>query len=211
MTVRLLCWTALIGAVAAINYSAYGTTGTGEEMYRYATFVDTAIFYAAVFGVTALIASGHRDLWALRVPRPPAAALAVAVIVSIVALEIAVTALPIQDPGSEQGLTPNGWRSDRAFAFALNLLLFVVIAPFVEEATFRGVGQSLWRARFGAWPAIVATGALFGAWHGLLVALLVLVPFGVLLAWLRERTNSVWPGIAVHAVFNAAAIVTAVV
>lgn len=210
MTARLLSWTALIAAVAAINYSAYGTTGTGEEVYRYATFVDTSIFYAFILGLTALIAQGRRDLWALRVPRRSAFALGLFVIVAIVALEVGVTALPFEDPGSEQGLTPDGWRSDRVAAFALNMLLFVVIAPLVEEATFRGVGQSLWRARFGPWPAIAATGALFGVWHGLLFALLVLAPFGWLLAWLRERTESIWPGVAVHALFNAAAIVVAV-
>jgi membrane protease YdiL (CAAX protease family) len=208
--IRLVCWTALIGAVAAINYAASGGAGTGEEIYQYATFVDTAIFYALVLGLTALIAHGHRDLWALRVPRPSAFALGLGVLVSIVALEIVVTALPIEDPGSEQGLTPHGWQSGHAFAFALNMLLFVVIAPCVEEATFRGVGQSLWRARFGAWPAIAVIGALFGAWHGLLIALLVLIPFGCLLAWLRERTESIWPGIVVHALFNAAAITVSV-
>lgn len=210
MTARLLSWTALIALVAAINYSAYGTTGTGDEVYQYGTFVDTSIFYAFILGLTALIAQGRRELWASRMPRASAALLGLAVIVAIVALEIAVTALPFEDPGNEQGLTPDGWRSDRALAFALNMLLFVVIAPIVEEATFRGVGQSLWRARFGAWPAIAATGALFGVWHGLLFALLVLMPFGWLLAWLRERTDSIWPGIGVHALFNAAAITVAV-
>lgn len=210
MTVRLLCWTALIGAVAALNYAAPGGSGTGEEIYQYGTFVDTAIFYVLVLGLTALIAHGRRDLWAVRLPRPSAAVLAFGVIVTIVALEIVVTALPIEDPGSEQGLTPHGWQPEHAGAFALNMLLFTVIAPCVEEATFRGVGQSLWRARVGAWPAIAVIGALFGAWHGLLVALLVLIPFGCLLAWLRERTDSIWPGVVVHALFNAAALTVSV-
>jgi membrane protease YdiL (CAAX protease family) len=40
----------------------------------------------------------------------------------------------------------------------------------------------------------------------LLEALLVLVPFGIALAWLRDRTNSVLPGMLVHAFFNAAAL-----
>jgi membrane protease YdiL (CAAX protease family) len=38
----------------------------------------------------------------------------------------------------------------------------------------------------------------------------VLVPFGWALAYLRERTNSVYPGIVVHALFNAVAILAGV-
>ena len=51
----------------------------------------------------------------------------------------------------------------------------------------------------------------FGLAHGLLEALLVLVPFGIGLAWLRDRTDSVVPGMFVHALFNAAALVLIVV
>jgi membrane protease YdiL (CAAX protease family) len=79
----------------------------------------------------------------------------------------------------------------------------------VEELTFRGVGQSLLRA-FGRWPSILLVGAAFGVWHGLLEALLVLVPFGILLAYLRDRTESVIPGIVVHGLFNGIALAAAV-
>jgi membrane protease YdiL (CAAX protease family) len=37
-------------------------------------------------------------------------------------------------------------------------------------------------------------------------ALLVLVPFGIALAWLRDRTRSVIPGMTVHALFNGLAL-----
>ena len=37
-------------------------------------------------------------------------------------------------------------------------------------------------------------------------ALIVLVPFGIALAWLRDRTNSVYPGMLVHGLFNGAAL-----
>ena len=42
--------------------------------------------------------------------------------------------------------------------------------------------------------------------HGLLDALLMLVPFGIALAVLRDRTDSVYPGMVVHALFNGAAL-----
>ena len=49
---------------------------------------------------------------------------------------------------------------------------------------FRGVGFAL-LSPYGKWVAILGTGVLFGAWHGLLVALPVLAAFGVVLGWLR--------------------------
>src|SRR5262249_59199508 len=90
--------------------------------------------------------------------------------------------------------------------FAANFVLFALVAPFVEELTFRGSGQSLLRF-LGRWPSIVLVGIAFGLAHGLVEALLVLVPFGIALAWLRDRTDSVVPGMAVHALFNATALV----
>ena len=41
-------------------------------------------------------------------------------------------------------------------------------------------------------------------------SLLVLVPFGVALAWLRDRTKSVVPGMIVHGLFNGIALAAAV-
>lgn len=212
--VRLTCWTFLIGAVAALNYAAYGsaTKATGQEIYEWSSFANGVVFYLIILGLVMVIAIERWDLFALRTPRgiARAAGIAIAVIVSIVVWEVVVTALPFEDPGKEQGLTPKHWEPAHAGAFAANIVLFCVIAPIVEELTFRGVGQSLLRERFGIVPAIVLVGVAFGAWHGLLIALLVLIPFGSGLAYLRERTDSVLPGMVVHALFNAAAIAAAV-
>jgi len=121
-----------------------------------------------------------------------------------------VATLPLpESPGKEQGLTPTHWEPAHAGAFAANLVLFVLIAPVVEELTFRGVGQSLLRF-LGRTPSILLVGISFGLAHGLVEALLVLVPFGAALAWLRDRTDSVFPGMAVHGLFNGVALTVAV-
>jgi membrane protease YdiL (CAAX protease family) len=213
-SVRLGFWTALVGAVAALNYAAYGQTaktGGNRIIYSYSAFADDTIFYAVILGLVLLIALDRWDLLSLRRPRSlaRAAGIAAAVIVLVVAWEVAVTALPVEDPGKEQGLTPTHWEPRHAGAFAANVVLFVLIAPTVEEITFRGVGYSLLRG-LGAVPAIALIGIAFGVWHGLVVALLVLVPLGAGLAYLRERTNSIYPCIAVHALFNAVAIAASV-
>ena len=115
--------------------------------------------------------------------------------------------LPLpESPGQEQGVTNVHWEPKHAAAFAANFVLFAAIAPFVEELTFRGSGQSLLRF-LGRWPSILIVGVAFGLAHGLVEALLVLVPFGIALAWLRDRTTSVVPGMFVHAFFNASALV----
>jgi membrane protease YdiL (CAAX protease family) len=136
-----------------------------------------------------------------------AAGLAAAVVAAILVWENVVSRLPLpESPGQEQGLANIHWEPKHAAAFAANFVLFAVIAPFVEELTFRGAGQSL-LGFLGRWPSIVLVGVAFGLAHGLVEALIVLVPFGMALAWLRARTDSVVPGMFVHGLFNAAALI----
>jgi len=216
---RLACWTALVGVIAVLNYaarfggsSAATTHSARNAVYSYSTFAGGLVVYVFWLGLVLAIAVDRWDLLALRRPASlrRAAALAFAAIVAIYAVEAVVSLLPLpQSPGKEQGLTPTHWEAAHAGAFAANLVLFALVAPLVEELTFRGLGQSLLHF-LGRWPSIVLVGVSFGLAHGLVEALLVLVPFGIGLAWLRDRTRSVYPGIVVHGLFNALALVAAV-
>ena len=210
---RLICWAALVAAVSALEYSARfsGTAAKSNrnEVYSFSAFGSGVVFYAFILGLVLAIAYDRVDLLALRRPAAHAAALAAALLVSIYAWELVVSVLPIRNPGKEQGLTPTHWEPSHAGAFAANVVLFTVIAPAVEELTFRGVGQSLLRFT-GRWPSILLVGVAFGVWHGLVQALLVLIPFGIGLAYLRDRTRSVLPGMVVHGLFNGAALALAV-
>jgi membrane protease YdiL (CAAX protease family) len=208
--VRLAVWTMVVAGVGGLEYyarftSTSGSPATRNEVYSYSAFGNGLFFYAFILAVVLGIAYERGDLLALRRPRGNAIGLALGVLVAVYVCEVLVTLLPIRDPGSEQGLTPTHWEPAHAGAFAANVVLFAVVAPFVEELTFRGVGQSLLRA-FGRWPSILLVGVAFGVWHGLVEAELVLVPFGVGLAYLRDRTQSVVPGMVVHGLFNAAAL-----
>jgi membrane protease YdiL (CAAX protease family) len=215
--IRLTCWIALVAAIAALNYQALFSGGSDsgssrDAVYSYSTFANGMVVYAFWLGLVLAIAVDRWDLLALRPPQSwrRAASLAVTAIVAIYVLEAIVSLVPLpQSPGKEQGLTPTHWESAHAGAFAANLVLFAVVAPIVEELTFRGVGQSL-LSFVGRWPSFLLVGLAFGVAHGLVEALLVLVPFGIALAWLRDRTKSVVPGMVVHALFNAIALVAAV-
>jgi len=166
------------------------------------------ILYAVWLGIVLLVAIDRFELLALRPPRSwwRAAGGAATVVVGIYVWEAIVAVLPLpQSPGKEQGLTPSHWEPAHAGAFAANVVLFALIAPVVEELTFRGVGQSL-LGFLGRYPSILAVGVAFGLAHGLVEALLVLVPFGAALAWLRDRTDSSVPGMVVHGLFNGIAL-----
>jgi membrane protease YdiL (CAAX protease family) len=84
--------------------------------------------------------------------------------------------------------------------------VIALIAPVVEELMFRGLGYSLLRP-LGEVPAILWVGVAFGIYHGLLDALPILIAFGAALALVRARTNSVYPGMVVHALFNTITLV----
>jgi uncharacterized protein len=100
--------------------------------------------------------------------------------------------------------------TDHAAAYVANGLVIAVAAPFVEELAFRGLGYSLLE-RYGRWTAIFATGLAFGLAHGLVDAFPFLAAFGIGLAYLRSRVDSVIPGMIVHGLFNAVALTFAVV
>jgi membrane protease YdiL (CAAX protease family) len=212
---RLLAWVLLVGTISAIEYDARLTganrsASTHNAVFSYSAFVGGVAFYTLILVAVLAIAAGRNELFALRRPTHRPALAAVLVFVGVYAFEIfVVTALPIRNPGKEQGLTPSHWESAHAGAFAVNLLLFVVYAPIVEELTFRGLGQSLLQFA-GRWPSILLIGVMFGLWHGLVQALVVLIPFGTALAYLRDRTTSVYPGMIVHGAFNALALIAAV-
>jgi membrane protease YdiL (CAAX protease family) len=213
---RLVFWGIFVGLIALLNYvsrfAGNGKSNTHVSVYSYSTFASGAVYYAISLGVVLLIARDRFDLLALRRPLnwPRALALAAGVIAAVLIWEYLVSKVPLpESPGREQGLTDVHWEPSRAGAFAANFVLLAMIAPFVEELTFRGVGQSLLRF-LGRWPSILLVGVAFGLAHGLLEALLVLVPFGIAVAWLRDQTNSVVPGMFVHALFNGAALIAIV-
>jgi membrane protease YdiL (CAAX protease family) len=217
--IRLVWWAIFVGAIAVLNYSqrfAGNSKGSGgvshQAVYSYGTFASGTVLYAIWLGIVLLIARDRFDLLALRRPWSwrRAVVLGAGVVVAVLFWEYVISLVPLpESPGREQGLTDVNWEPAHAGAFALNFVLFAAIAPFVEELTFRGEGQSLLRF-LGRWPSILLVGVAFGLAHGLVEALLVLVPFGIALAWLRDRTNSVVPGICVHALFNGTALIAIV-
>lgn len=210
---RLIGWLVFVLILASLGYGArLGDTETPEDLaYRYSSSIAALFQYGIMLGILLLIARGlpKRDVFALRAPSSWPKALGFAVL-ALLAIWIASAALtPFLDANEEQGLVPDDWDSSRAGAFAAFFLVVTFVAPTVEELTYRGLGFTL-LAPYGTWIAILVTGFLFGAAHGLLVALPVLTVFGIVVGWLRARTESVYPPMLVHGFFNGTALVVSV-
>lgn len=91
--------------------------------------------------------------------------------------------------------------------FWLFAVLLVVGAPLVEEIYYRGmVLQSLKRYVSPTW-AIVISGFIFGGAHFELITLVGLSAFGIVLAYVCDRTNRLGMNFFIHAGFNLVAVI----
>jgi hypothetical protein len=213
MTGRLVAWLVFVGVFIAFAYAGRASEGKPEPdaLYEYRTTIAILVQSAIVLAIVLWITRGptQRDLLALRAPRSWAGAVgwSIALIVFI------LVTVPILESylhgGEEQGLAPDGWDPDRAQPYLVNAVMIAGVTPVVEELMFRGAGYSL-LARFGSVVAVIVVGVTFGLVHGLVYGLAALTIFGVGLAWLRAKTASVYPCIAVHCLFNTVALVAAV-
>lgn len=88
----------------------------------------------------------------------------------------------------------------------LMVVAAVFVAPFCEEIIFRGYLYSASKKFVGPWVAGVVSALIFSALHGNLTALLPLAIFGGLLAFIYEKTGSIWAPMAVHLCFNGATV-----
>jgi membrane protease YdiL (CAAX protease family) len=208
--------------VVALTLLAYGArisgTDTPDDLaYRYSSSVAALVQYGLMLVVLLLIARGlpRREIFALRAPASWGRGLGLAVLALLTIYaaaflyEQALSLFGDWSPTDEQGLVPNGWDSSRAGAFVAFFIVVTFVAPAVEELTYRGMGISL-LTPWGVALSVLVSGALFGAAHGLIVALPILTVFGIVNGVLRVRTASIYPPMALHAAFNGIALIAAV-
>jgi membrane protease YdiL (CAAX protease family) len=123
---------------------------------------------------------------------------------------------------SQAGLRPNQLEqfsfvlSEGPASFALLLFAAGFLAPCVEELFFRGFLFGLYRERHSTWVAYLASGILFTLLHleptrmnlaqmaGLSVGIFLLA---TVLAWLYQRTGSLYPSMLAHAINNATGLI----
>jgi membrane protease YdiL (CAAX protease family) len=84
----------------------------------------------------------------------------------------------------------------------------IVLAPVAEEIFFRGFFFAGLRQRWSLWPSALLSGAIFGLVHAPTgpTAAIPLAGLGVGLAWLYNKTGSLYPCMLAHFLNNAIAI-----
>ena len=211
---RLLGWAILVTALAMISYAA-NLADTGDTpddlLYKWSSAVGGLIQYAIILGIVLAISRGIAPA-TLGLVRPASWTRAAGrIATALVSIWVIGAVLNVfLEAGKEQGLVPDAWDPGKAAPFVANFVVVAGVAPVVEELTYRGLGFAAVRDSFGNGAAVVVTALAFGLAHGLFVALPVLTIFGLILAWVRLTTGSIYPTIALHALFNGIALIAAV-
>ena len=86
--------------------------------------------------------------------------------------------------------------------FGVGMILFGLISPITEEIVFRGLIFNRIRRYFPHAAAVIASGILFGIYHGNLVQGLYGGCMGILMAYLYERMHSFFIPCLFHATAN---------
>jgi len=207
---RAVVWLGVTASFAAVNF--YGASQApdrgGDTVYSYDILASAVIVYGILLGFVFAVTRDlpRRELLALQAPSSwgRAVGLWFGGLLSIFAG--AYFLLWLAGAGDEQNLAPDRWDGSRAGAYAASFVAIVLIGPFVEELLYRGVGVGLLEPR-GKLTAITVTAVMFGLGHGLLLSLGAFVWFGVVTAWIRLRSNSIYPSLAVHVTFNAVGMI----
>ncbi|MBO8169186.1 MAG: CPBP family intramembrane metalloprotease [Thermoanaerobacteraceae bacterium] len=92
--------------------------------------------------------------------------------------------------------------ADSTSELILPFVIAVIIAPLGEETFFRGFLYPAFRQRVGIAGGLAATGLIFGIMHFDLVRLLPLSIGGAGLAWLYEKTGTIYAPVMAHGIWN---------
>jgi membrane protease YdiL (CAAX protease family) len=95
-----------------------------------------------------------------------------------------------------------GYTNPNGFELALIFVALVGLAPFVEEVLFRGFLFAAFRRTFGFWLGAIGVSLLFGVAHGQANVGIDVFVLSMFLCYLREKTDSLWPSIALHVLKN---------
>lgn len=213
MNWRLGGWCALIVFMSTVAYASRFTSGStpNDVAYQWSSSILGLIQYAVILGILYLITLGldRRSFLAFRRPTTWKRAAGIAVLILIAVFVVGGIIDQFGNPEKEQGLIPQHWDSSKIAPFAAFAFVVVVVAPIVEELQFRGVGYGLLE-RFGPTAAVLLVGLAFALVHGLIWGFPVILVFGTGLAYLRSRTDSIYPCMLLHASFNAFGLIVGI-
>jgi len=206
---------ALIGTLLAVGIVAAATgagTGADEDDATF-TIVATLVQSAVFIGTALLFASFIRrpEPWHFGLRRTtfwPAVGWAALGLVSFYVFAAIYTAAV--QPDAEQTVAQELGAEEGTFGLIAAGFIVVCVAPVAEEFFFRGFFYRALRSRYTVIGAALIDGLVFGALHwdftgdgALIVPPLAVLGFVFCLVY--ERTGSLYPVIALHALNNALA------
>lgn len=116
----------------------------------------------------------------------------------------------LAQPDGEQTIVKDLGANESTALLIASAVLVVGIAPVVEELFFRAFFYGALRTRFGVWSAASMNAVVFGAIHYSGPDTLSILPplafLGFCFCLLYERTGSIYPVIAFHAINNMIAL-----
>jgi membrane protease YdiL (CAAX protease family) len=201
------CVLALIQAgLGLATYQASGGTSLRDPLFTWSFVGGALVQFSILLALTVMIAYGYgHPAAALGVRRFAARWVWIALGVILASLLVGAVMEIFTNAAKEQGLSPDRWHSDRVAQFAVSAAMVVFLGPLAEELFYRGLGV---RVLAFARPAVAicATAIAFALAHGVPAAFPTLIVFGAGLAWVRLRSDSLWPGYIAHATYNALAL-----
>jgi uncharacterized protein len=204
---------ALIGTLIAVGIVAAATGTTSDEDNSTFTVVATLIQSLIFVGTAVLFASFTRkpEPWHFglrRTPFWPAVGWAALGLFSFYFFAAVYTV--VVQPDAEQTVAQDLGADEGTFGLIAAGFMVVCVAPVAEEFFFRGFFYRALRGRFTVIAAAAIDGVLFGIihWDFTVDGLLILPPLaalGFVFCLVLERTGSLYPVIALHALNNSLA------
>ncbi len=169
-------------------------------------FLSELSLYAGVVGAVAVLVTGRRrvPMSALGWRAAPTRWLLLALPLALAGYVVVVLAGIVGNvlfPHAHNG-QPQAVRDAFGHYQLLALVAVTVIAPVAEETFFRGFLYGWLRHRVPLWAAVTLSALVFAVAHAELALLIPIFVLGCLLALVYERSDSLLPGMIIHALFN---------
>lgn len=223
----LAAWTILgqlvVGLVVGVSAVLLGADLANLDGDARTSLLLTVLVQSGVlFGLLAWLAARGRLSWRLAGSRRPrfghvAAGVGFGAVALATAFTVGLLGTWLTGSGDDSGqrlLEPDVLAGS---ALALNLVIVAVLAPLIEEITFRGVLFQVLGRRIGWVPAMLLSSALWALVHveivfsggNALVFLASLFALGCVFCISFNRTRSLVVPIVAHGVFNASQLLLA--
>jgi len=213
LALAVASWLVLSAAVGLVTFAAARAVAPdwAGDVDNVAMLITSEVYAIFVGSMLVVVGGGTRNQSALglRPVRRADLLLALgAVGLTLSVSAIGYAALQVMAPADPTvvdvilGIGADGGRLDDAGLLSIGLIMLriLILVPVGEELLFRGALFGWLRRRLSAWWTISITAIVFAVIHQFLIILPLAFLLGAALGWVRERTNSVIPGIVTHSV-----------